>query len=250
MAHRGAMAVCPENTLAGFRRAARDGADIIETDIRIAADGAFVCIHDETVDRTTNGTGRVADMTLTSLKGLEAGAGEYRDERIPTLEELALAIPGDVAVAAELKDPAFLYEETCRRFVRELDRLDIRSRVLVLSFGEDHLNSLRRIAPDLRFGYLSLWGLLPYRAAEMLGPAWPVLFLNPLFVWLAHRRGQMVCPLDPAPDALLRFYVAMGCDALLTDDPARTLQELERLGCGRPERFWARQDGRRTSAGS
>jgi len=95
MAHRGNRVACPENTLAAFRRALDDGADIIETDLHVTADGEFVCIHDATVNRTTDGRGPVAGMTLAQLKALSAlcGRQEFEQERIPTLAELAALLP-------------------------------------------------------------------------------------------------------------------------------------------------------------
>ncbi|MHB8933580.1 MAG: glycerophosphodiester phosphodiesterase, partial [Bellilinea sp.] len=95
MAHRGNRVHCPENTLASFQRAIDEGADIIETDLHLSADDNFVCIHDATLDRTTNGTGPVADKTLEELKQLSASYGrpEFEAERIPTLDELILLLP-------------------------------------------------------------------------------------------------------------------------------------------------------------
>ncbi|HZK60580.1 MAG TPA: glycerophosphodiester phosphodiesterase family protein, partial [Anaerovoracaceae bacterium] len=75
MAHRGNRQLCPENTLAAFRQAIIDGADIIETDLHLSADGVFICIHDETLDRTTNAQGLVAKKTLKELKSKSAGYG-------------------------------------------------------------------------------------------------------------------------------------------------------------------------------
>ncbi|KPK88598.1 MAG: hypothetical protein AMJ88_18715, partial [Anaerolineae bacterium SM23_ 63] len=72
MAHRGNRVACPENTLAAFQRALDDGADILETDLRLSSEGVFVCIHDAKVDRTTNGSGAVSEMTLREIKTLSA----------------------------------------------------------------------------------------------------------------------------------------------------------------------------------
>jgi len=69
---------------------------------------------------------------------------------------------------------------------------------------------------------------LPTSGINLLGPFWPLLFLNPLYVWWAHRRGQQVCPLDPSPNRRLWYYRWLGCDAVLTDNPAATLHALGR----------------------
>jgi glycerophosphoryl diester phosphodiesterase len=89
IAHRGASGHAPENTLASFRRAVSLGATFIETDLQLTRDTRFVAIHDDTVDRTTNGKGRVHDLTLTELRRLDAGSwfgSEFTGERVPTLE--------------------------------------------------------------------------------------------------------------------------------------------------------------------
>ena len=96
--HRGASGLAPENTLASFAKAVALGADGVELDVRLA-DGEIVVIHDERVDRTTNGSGRVSEMSFAALRGLDAGDGE----QIPTLAEVLAALPRDVAINVELK---------------------------------------------------------------------------------------------------------------------------------------------------
>ncbi len=232
MAHRGNRVACPENTLAAFRQALFDGADIIETDLHLTADEVFVCIHDATVDRTTDGTGAVAGLTLAELKGLSAACGrpEFEAERIPTLTELATMLPGDVALGLELKSDRFLEPEVCASLLAELDRTGVRSRTVALSFSLARLQAVQAVAPDMPIGWITLTRLVPLREAQLLGPLWLLPFLNPLYVWLAHRRGQVVCPLDPTPDKRLRFYRWLGCDAVLSDDPGATRRALQRLG--------------------
>lgn len=91
IAHRGSKGTRPENTLPAFAAALTDGADGIETDVHLSKDGHLIIIHDETVERTTNGTGRVTDLTLAQLKRLDAGvkfSQQYRDTSIPTLDEV------------------------------------------------------------------------------------------------------------------------------------------------------------------
>lgn len=233
MAHRGNRVACPENTLAAFRQALADGADILETDLHLTADGVFVCIHDATVDRTTNGTGPVAGMTLAELKALSASCGrpEFEAEGIPTLAELADLLPDDVALALELKTDRFLEPQVCRQLLSELDRTGVRGRTVALSFSFARLKGVRTVAPELPIGWITLSRFLPLDGVQLLGPLWPLLLLNPLYVWLAHRRNQLVAPLDPMPDRRLRFYRWLGCDAVLSDDPAATRLALQRLPC-------------------
>ena len=100
IAHRGASYFEPENTLRSFRRAVEMGADRVEVDVRLSKDNKLVVIHDPRVDRTTNGTGRVKDMTLQELKSLDAGKGE----KIPTLQEVIDALK-DTKLVIEMKIP-------------------------------------------------------------------------------------------------------------------------------------------------
>ncbi|RMH85126.1 MAG: hypothetical protein D6681_16305 [Calditrichaeota bacterium] len=237
IAHRGNQVVCPENTLAAFRQALKDGADIIETDLHVSADGQFVCIHDPTVDRTTDGTGKVEEMTLAELKRFSAGYGraEFAHERIPALPELIDLLPEDVALALELKSDRFLDSRVCERLAELLEQTGIRERTLVLSFSLPRLKAMQKAAPDIHTGWITLSRLRPLRCTHMLGPFWPILLVNPLYVRIAHARNQAVCPLDPRPDSRLWLYRLLGCDALLTDDPATTRQALR---LSRNQRSW------------
>jgi glycerophosphoryl diester phosphodiesterase len=230
MAHRGNRVACPENTLAAFRRALDDGADIIETDLHLTADGVFVCIHDDTVDRTTDGAGAVAAMTLAQIKTLSASYGrpEFAAERVPALAELLALLPPDVALALELKTDRFLERDICRRLVGELDRAGVCNRTVVISFHVERVLAVRRAAPDIPGGFITLWHPYPRTDLQLLGPFWPLLLLNPFYVWWTHQRGQLVCPLDPMPDSRLWLYKALRCDAVLTDDPAATRRALGR----------------------
>ena len=232
MAHRGNRIACPENTLAAFQRALDEGSDILETDLHLTADGVFVCIHDATVDRTTDGTGPVADMTLDRLKALSASYGrpEFASERVPTLAELAALPPADIALALELKTDRFLEPQVCRDLVAELDRTGIRDRAVILSFSLARIQAVQAVAADLPIGWITLSRPWPRSDAQVLGPLWPLLLLNPFYVRLAHRWGQLVCPLDPNPDPRLRLYLRLGCDAILSDDPGATALALKRLG--------------------
>jgi glycerophosphoryl diester phosphodiesterase len=233
MAHRGNRVLCPENTLASFDRAVSDGADILETDLHLSADGVFMCIHDATVDRTTDGSGAVAQMTLPELKQLSASYGrpEFQAERMPTLDEVVRLLPPDMALALELKTDRFLEPDVCSRLAAELDEAGIRDRTVVLSFSLSRLQTVQAVAPHIPIGWITISRPWPLRNVQLLGPFWPLLLLNPFYVWLAHRRGQLVCPLDPAPDRRLWLYRCLGCDAVLTDNPAATCRAL-----GRPVR--------------
>jgi glycerophosphoryl diester phosphodiesterase len=225
------MARCPENTLASFRQAVADGADIIETDVRLTSDGAFVCIHDSTVDRTTDGSGPVREMSLATLRRLSAGGrkSEFREERIPTLQEYCETVPPHIRLAVELKADEFRNAETCRRLMDELRRLRAGERAIVLSFDQEKLDAIRTVEPEIELGFLSMIKPCPCNTFRLQGPHWPLLFVNPFYVIWAHRRRQLVCPLDPEPDRFLKLYLWMGCDAILSNDPGKTRKRLAQI---------------------
>lgn len=234
MAHRGNRAACPENTLASFRRALADGADLLETDLWLSRDGAFVCIHDGTLERTTDGNGPVEARTLAELKALSAACGRpgFAAERIPTLAEVAALLPPDRGLALELKSDRFLDPEVGRRLAEELAALGVVDRCVVLSFSRPRLDAVRAAAPALPAGWITLKEARPASGVELLGPFWPLLLANPFYVLLAHRRGQAVAPLDPRPDARLWLYRLLRCDAVLSDDPGATVRGLGRNATG------------------
>lgn len=152
--HRGACADAPENTLASIRRAAMDGARMVELDVQLAADGRPVIFHDLTVDRTTDGSGAVASMPLSALSSLDAGSWfspRFAGETIPTLEEaLETLIECDLALNLEIKPCPGQEEETARTalaIARDLWPADGQPMV-ISSFARSSLSVARDVAPD------------------------------------------------------------------------------------------------------
>jgi glycerophosphoryl diester phosphodiesterase len=151
IAHRGASGTRPENTLISFRRAMEIGADVIELDTRATADGIAVIMHDATVDRTTNASGRAADLTLEQIKELDAGswfAPEFAGERVPTLAE-AVALTGDrVALSLELKETGV--EEQAVAAIRSTAN----PRSFISSFHEECLRRVRQLDPEMTLEFI------------------------------------------------------------------------------------------------
>lgn len=214
--------------MAAFRQALLDGTDIIETDLHLSADGELICIHDATVDRTTDGTGEVRAMSRDELQTLSAHYNQeaFRGERIPTLRDLLAIFPIHVALGLELKSDDFLEEAVCLRLQTLLQEFDLMKRVVALSFNRNRLRAVKRFAPEISTGLITMVEPLPEHQWEMIGAFWPALFINPFYVWMAHNRGQIVCPLDPTPEPRLWYYQLLCCDAVLTNNPAKTRQAL------------------------
>ncbi|MER5810530.1 glycerophosphodiester phosphodiesterase family protein [Streptomyces sp. NPDC002033] len=137
--HRGVMGVEPENTLRSFARAERSGMDSLALDVRLSKDGALVVLHDAEVDRTTDGAGAVADLTLAELRGLDAGEGE----RVPLLEEVLDAVRTPLQVAVHDRGAAQALAEL-------VVRLDLTSRLEVSSIDGGLIASVAGRAPGVR----------------------------------------------------------------------------------------------------
>lgn len=135
------MGVEPENTVRSFVRAEREGLDGIELDLHLSKDGALVVMHDATVDRTTDGTGAIGDLTLDELRTLDAGRGE----RVPVFEEVLAAISDKLPVQAEIKDA-----KAARVLAEVLRERKLLDRVSVLSFHDDALREIHELLPDAR----------------------------------------------------------------------------------------------------
>jgi glycerophosphoryl diester phosphodiesterase len=148
---------------------------------------------------------------------------------VPTLEEFANLIPPDVGLALELKSDIFLDADIAAGLVRQLDHLGVSQRSIVLSFSFERLEAVRTASPNIAQGWITLTKPWPRTGVEMLGPLWVLLYINPFYVRRAHRFGQLVCPLDPTPEARLGTYLRLGVDAVLSDNPAATCLALSRV---------------------
>ena len=145
MGHRGAPVDEPENTLRSFARALAVGVAAVELDVQLTKDGRLAVIHDETLDRTTNGRGRVQDFTLAELKGLDAGRGES----IPSLSEVYDLVQGKAHLVVELKQPEAA--GAVRRFFQERRAFES---AIVISFWHPAVKALKEAEPRLNTGVL------------------------------------------------------------------------------------------------
>lgn len=231
VAHRGAQTSQPENTLAAFLLALVQGADALETDLRFTADDELVLFHDATVDRMTAGSGAVRDHSLAELRGLRMRkpGGELVHEPVPTLAELIAATGGQTPLLLELKDPLFLQAAYARKLVDVLQAGGVLRRSALVSFHYEHVLAVQRLCPEIPVGHITMQNPWPRRGVQLLGPAWPLLYLNPTYAPLAHRLGSIVAPLDPNPIRRLPYYLAQGVDAVLADEPGAVLGRIYEL---------------------
>lgn len=234
IAHRGASGYAPENTLAAYRRAVAQGVAFIETDLHLTRDAHFIALHDETVERTTNGQGAVHQMTLAELRRLDAGswfASEFMSERIPTLEEiLEFAKKNDVVFYLELKPNGFWGGE--HALISALRSSNEIARSVVISFDPAILASLRKIEPTLMTGLLYDGSSeKPFDKALEIGARQLVArgdLISPNLLQQAHKQDlQVVCWTVNSP-AHMRMLAAAGVDGIMTDYPDRLLTVLKK----------------------
>jgi glycerophosphoryl diester phosphodiesterase len=242
--HRGAMGYCPENTFASFERGLALGADWIELDVHLTRDGALAVIHDETLDRTTNGHGLVGEHTLAELKQLDAGSWfdpRFAGERIPTLDEvLEWARVRNTVVDIEIKNGPVLYAGIEEAVVRSLDRHGMAEQVIVISFDHRAVQRVRQIDPRVVTGVLYACrpadgglGLAKQVRAEALLPHYA--YVTAEDVRGAHDAGLAVAPWTSSDPGVLRRLIAAGVDAIGTNhlDVLRRIVDAEVLHRGR-----------------
>lgn len=224
MGHRGAPVMEPENTLRSFKRALELGAAGVELDVQLTKDGRLAVIHDETLDRTTNGRGLVKDFTLAELQKLDAGKGEP----VPALEEVFDLAKGRAHLLVELKQPeaapALL---RCFQAYRAFDFAD------VISFWHPAVKALKEGEPRLHTGVLLVGcpvdpaGLARAARAETL--VLNYRYVNRELVDAAHRQEMRVIAWNIDDSAILPLYLAMHLDAICTNRPQEVMDYLGKL---------------------
>jgi glycerophosphoryl diester phosphodiesterase len=230
IAHRGASSYAPENTLAAFDLALHMGVTHIELDVHCTSDGHLVVIHDETVDRTTDGSGPVASSTLAALRGLDAGAwfGEqFRGERIPTFEEVLTRYQGRLHIHTELKGRTAHLAQRTADMVRANGMV---AQVTMTSFHKPWLEAIRAYAPELPTGWLvgEVSEAVLTQARELgltqLCPRAPAV--TPELVRRVQSAGFVVRAWGVANEALMRQVVDAGADGMTVNFPDQLLAYL------------------------
>ena len=236
-AHRGASASHPENTIPALREAVRLGAHMIEIDLRMTRDGAVVLMHDATVDRTTDGRGRVAEMTLPRIKKLDAGRSkdlQFEGTKVPTLEEALRVLPHNCWINLHLKVGGFVLAQSVTEVLIEQDRLhqailacgptaaaaarEITPSVLICNLRRQaEANAYVRDSIDMRAEFIQVW-------SPTGSPTdWD-------WAWHAQQRGVRInyCCTDE-PRELWRLFRA-GVEFVFVDDVERMMGFARRFG--------------------
>lgn len=231
VAHRGATAYAPENTIAAFDLAVQMKADYIEIDVQRSKDGELVVIHDTTVNRTTDGTGKVGDLTFEQLRNLDAGSWkgkEFTGELIPTFEEILDRYRGKVGILIELKAPE-LYpgvEEQVAESIkkRNLDKPK-NEKIIIQSFNFESMKKMNKLLPTVPIGVLTsntahttpeaLQEFSTY--ADWFNPSYGIVTKE--LVNQVHANGMQIGSWTVRSQEAADFLFEMGVDAIISDYP-------------------------------
>jgi glycerophosphoryl diester phosphodiesterase len=231
VAHRGASTDRPEHTIGAYELALKEGADGLECDIRLSRDGEIVCVHDRTLNRTSNGRGTVSALSLEELKKFDYGSWHRHRQPAELLvldQLLELVKSANVQLFVETKHPVRYRNEVERKLVEALKRHELDSQIVMMSFSPTAVKAFREQAPDIRTVLLLDRLLGRYRSgalpsfADYTGPGVHVLRNDPGYVDRARRAGHetYVWTVDSAEDvALCRD---LGVRYLATNAPANT----------------------------
>lgn len=236
LAHRGASGYAPENTIEAFRVAQSMGADGFEFDVQLTKDGVPVLIHDEQLDRTTNGHGFVLAHTLAELRALDAGSWfhpTFQGARIPTLEEVLAEFGQQMYLNIELKNSIFDMPGLEERTVELIRQYRVEERVIVSSFHHGSMQYMRQLAPDIATGLLYdcvLVEAVQYAVrvgAQALHPFFGTV--KPQLVADAHAAGLAVNVWTVNLEEHMQLAARCGVDAIITNYPDRLKRVLDTL---------------------
>jgi glycerophosphoryl diester phosphodiesterase len=235
-AHRGASKYAPENTMAAFETAFRMGAPAIELDTMLTRDGVPVVIHDRTLERTTNGSGRVDERYIDELLQLDAGShfsGEFKGERIPELKDVFIRFKSRLLINVELKNyhaPLDDLPVCVAEMVREMDILDS---IIFSSFLPNNLLRIKRILPDAKVALLVEKGfisrLLSSRLCSFISPQFIHPYrssIRPVYLKKEHDHARRVNVWTVNDLEEAKTFMKWGVDGLITDDPRGLLDLL------------------------
>lgn len=228
VAHRGASGYAPENTLAAVKLATEMKADMTEFDVYKSKDGVIVVMHDETVNRTTNGKGKIEEMTLKELQTLDAGSKydkKFAGEKIPTLEEIIKLAKGKILLNIEIKGAG------CEKgIVGLVKKYGMQDKVLVSSFHHEYLQTVKELNPDIRTGALvnfspDIQKIVSEIKADALNIMW--LGFNEKVFKEAKDNGLAVFVWTVNDETGMKKMVEAGVDGIITNYPDRAVSVLE-----------------------
>lgn len=235
-AHRGFSGRYPENTMLAFEKAVEVGVDGIELDVHLSKDGEIVIIHDEAVDRTTDGTGLVADLTLKELKQLDASAtyvGVYGVNRIPTLREyFELVKDTDIVTNIELKTGINEYPGIEEKVLEMIDEFELADKIIISSFNHYSVMRFKRLAPEIPCGFLEESWIIDmadyatWQGVECLHPIYAAVTES--YAKAAHEKGLLINTWTVNTEADMELMIDRGVNAIIGNYPDLCKAVIER----------------------
>ncbi len=230
LGHRGAMGSAPENTRSSFIEAVEQGADGVEFDVQMTKDDKLVVIHDQTVDRTTDGSGQIKDFTLNEIKKLSILEEEKNTgkKKILTLEE-TLEIVGELSlINIEIKNGPILYPGIEEKIINRVREFGIADKVIVSSFNHYSVYTAKEIAPDIKAGVLLMSGL--YKPCEFerkvgveaVHPYY--LSINPETIKECQKKGIEVNIFGVNEEHMLKKFIDLEVNLIITDYPKKAIK--------------------------
>lgn len=228
--HRGASAHAPENTIPAFLLAVQQKADGIEFDVKVTRDGKVIVLHDQTLQRTTNGHGNYKKYSYEYLRKLDAGvkfSANFTGAKIPLLEEVLDAVSGKLGINIELTNYSTPTDDLIEQVAITLKRFGNVTGVMFSSFSWVNLKKVRRLCPDIPRGLLALPGLAGWLSRSPFNRNVPHDALHPYYkdvsrgmVEKVHRDSKKVNVWTVNDPVEMRYLSGFGVDMLMTDDPA------------------------------
>jgi glycerophosphoryl diester phosphodiesterase len=245
VAHRGASGYAPENTMAAIKKAITMGVDMIEIDVQLSKDKEVVLMHDLTVDRTTNGKGKVRDLYLEEIKKLDAGkwfSSEFLGEKVPTLEEVIQAINGQCKLLIEVKRVKSKKLEIENKIVQLINKYNAYNWCIVQSFETQVIKNIQELDKSIECHKLVTMNIsvLPlhidsriktgtiykYKTVQSINPYFKML--NKRKVNKIHSRGQKIITWTVNEPEDMKRMIEMGVDGIITNYPDRLIQLLKK----------------------
>ncbi len=231
-AHRGVSSAFPENTMSAFRAAENVGADGIELDVQISQDGELVVIHDEKVDRTTNGKGYVKDLTVKELQKLDASfkfKKPFTKNPIPTLREVFEWMQGNQLICnVELKNNIFPYEGIEQKLIGLIKEFRYENRIIISSFNHYSIVKCFQLAPEVEIAPLYSCGIyMPWIYADSIrakGLHPNILAAPDEIIESSQKAGLAVRPYTVNDEHVMKRLFQCNCEAFFTDYPEKALQ--------------------------
>ena len=240
LAHRGASAHAPENTMIAFNLAISQGAPAIELDVQLSADDKVVVFHDRTASRTTNGSGKISQHTLNYLKSLHAGAAfgtAFPDAKVPTLDEVFNELDQNVYLNIELKNLSSPFDSLPNKVAKIIQNHQAKNRVLISSFNPIALTRMLRHLPSVSRGLLlhkpshvDLCIFLPGLISGFQTIHTSIACITENRVDSLHKLGKKVYTFTLNHPDNIQYALNCGVDGFFTDDPALGLRILSERG--------------------